>query len=102
MTHQRVYGGGGGRGLAAAEVGASERLTHCRLLLQVAPPRMDMTLAELQEMASRQQQQIDAQQQLLASKVEEGAELLWFYLNKERNPGVRTAQVRVSINHNWL
>ncbi|KAJ8366056.1 hypothetical protein SKAU_G00148870 [Synaphobranchus kaupii] len=34
----------------------------------VAPPRMDMTLAELQEMASRQQQQIDAQQQLLASK----------------------------------
>ncbi|KAJ8371768.1 hypothetical protein AAFF_G00302380 [Aldrovandia affinis] len=34
----------------------------------VAPPRMDMTLNELQEMASRQQQQIDAQQQLLASK----------------------------------
>uniref|UniRef100_A0A8C4D9S5 Apoptosis-stimulating of p53 protein 2 n=1 Tax=Dicentrarchus labrax TaxID=13489 RepID=A0A8C4D9S5_DICLA len=35
---------------------------------QVATPRMDMTLAELQEMAARQQQQIDAQQQLLASK----------------------------------
>ncbi|XP_058240313.1 apoptosis-stimulating of p53 protein 2a isoform X2 [Hemibagrus wyckioides] len=34
----------------------------------VAAPRMDMTLAELQEMATRQQQQIDAQQQLLASK----------------------------------
>ncbi|XP_072525810.1 apoptosis-stimulating of p53 protein 2a isoform X2 [Salminus brasiliensis] len=34
----------------------------------VAAPRMDMTLAELQEMAARQQQQIDAQQQLLASK----------------------------------
>ncbi|XP_063730885.1 apoptosis-stimulating of p53 protein 2a isoform X2 [Eleginops maclovinus] len=34
----------------------------------VVTPRMDMTLAELQEMASRQQQQIDAQQQLLASK----------------------------------
>ncbi|XP_073337703.1 apoptosis-stimulating of p53 protein 2a isoform X3 [Pagrus major] len=34
----------------------------------VATPRMDMTLAELQEMASRQQQQIEAQQQLLASK----------------------------------
>ncbi|XP_074502002.1 apoptosis-stimulating of p53 protein 2a isoform X3 [Sebastes fasciatus] len=34
----------------------------------VATPRMDMTLAELQEMAARQQQQIDAQQQLLASK----------------------------------
>ena len=36
---------------------------------QVATPRMDMTLAELQEMAARQQQQIEAQQQLLASKV---------------------------------
>ncbi|TSP25426.1 Apoptosis-stimulating of p53 protein 2 [Bagarius yarrelli] len=34
----------------------------------VGAPRMDMTLAELQEMATRQQQQIDAQQQLLASK----------------------------------
>lgn len=40
-------------------------------VLQVAAPRMDMTLAELQEMATRQQQQIDAQQQLLASKVDE-------------------------------
>lgn len=30
---------------------------------------MDMTLAELQDMATRQQQQIEAQQQLLASKV---------------------------------
>lgn len=39
------------------------------LSLQVATPRMDMTLAELQEMAARQQQQIEAQQQLLASKV---------------------------------
>uniref|UniRef100_A0A3Q2W5K2 Tumor protein p53 binding protein, 2a n=1 Tax=Haplochromis burtoni TaxID=8153 RepID=A0A3Q2W5K2_HAPBU len=34
----------------------------------VATPQMDMTLAELQEMAARQQQQIEAQQQLLASK----------------------------------
>ncbi|XP_063047157.1 apoptosis-stimulating of p53 protein 2a isoform X2 [Engraulis encrasicolus] len=34
----------------------------------VTAPRMDMTLAELQEMAARQQQQIDAQQQLLASR----------------------------------
>lgn len=34
----------------------------------VGAPRMDMTLAELQEMATRQQQQIEAQQQLLASK----------------------------------
>lgn len=30
---------------------------------------MDLTLAELQEMASRQQQQIEAQQQVLATKV---------------------------------
>lgn len=30
---------------------------------------MDMTLAELQEMASRQQQQIEVQQQMLANKV---------------------------------
>lgn len=37
--------------------------------LQVTTPRMDMTLAELQEMASRQQQQIEAQQQMLANKV---------------------------------
>lgn len=36
---------------------------------KVVTPRMDMTLAELQEMAARQQQQIEAQQQLLASKV---------------------------------
>uniref|UniRef100_A0A3Q3WMM3 Uncharacterized protein n=1 Tax=Mola mola TaxID=94237 RepID=A0A3Q3WMM3_MOLML len=35
---------------------------------RMATPRMDMTLAELQEMAARQQQQIEAQQQLLASK----------------------------------
>lgn len=39
------------------------------LSLKMATPRMDMTLAELQEMAARQQQQIEAQQQLLASKV---------------------------------
>ncbi|KFP02001.1 Apoptosis-stimulating of p53 protein 2, partial [Calypte anna] len=34
----------------------------------VTAPRMDMTLAELQEMASRQQQQIEAQQLMLANK----------------------------------
>ncbi|XP_056100887.1 apoptosis-stimulating of p53 protein 2a [Rhinichthys klamathensis goyatoka] len=34
----------------------------------VSGPRMDMTLAELQEMAAKQQRQIDTQQQLLASK----------------------------------
>lgn len=35
----------------------------------MAAPHMDITLSELQEMASRQQQQINAQQQLLATKV---------------------------------
>ncbi|KAI4900518.1 hypothetical protein NFI96_026657 [Prochilodus magdalenae] len=35
----------------------------------MVPPRMDITLSELQEMASRQQQQINAQQELLANKV---------------------------------
>ncbi|XP_037366171.1 apoptosis-stimulating of p53 protein 2 isoform X1 [Talpa occidentalis] len=34
----------------------------------VNSPRMDLTLAELQEMASRQQQQIETQQQMLATK----------------------------------
>ncbi|XP_075386761.1 apoptosis-stimulating of p53 protein 2 isoform X2 [Tenrec ecaudatus] len=34
----------------------------------VNSPRTDLTLAELQEMASRQQQQIEAQQQMLATK----------------------------------
>uniref|UniRef100_A0A3Q1HE01 Tumor protein p53 binding protein, 2a n=1 Tax=Anabas testudineus TaxID=64144 RepID=A0A3Q1HE01_ANATE len=43
-------------------------LTPLPFSFQVATPRMDMTLAELQEMAARQQQQIEAQQQLLASK----------------------------------
>lgn len=40
---------------------------------QVVAPHVDMTLAELQEMAARQQQQIEAQQQLLASKVGMGS-----------------------------
>ncbi|CAM5102866.1 unnamed protein product [Eretmochelys imbricata] len=39
-----------------------------RLENGISVPRMDMTLAELQEMASRQQQQIEAQQQMLANK----------------------------------
>ncbi|XP_029030747.1 apoptosis-stimulating of p53 protein 2-like isoform X3 [Betta splendens] len=42
--------------------------TDRRMENGVVAPRMDMTLAELQEMAARQQQQIEAQQQLLASK----------------------------------
>ncbi|KAF7650579.1 hypothetical protein LDENG_00123470 [Lucifuga dentata] len=34
----------------------------------LSAPRLDVTLSELQDLATRQQQQIDAQQQLLASK----------------------------------
>ncbi|XP_016076658.1 PREDICTED: apoptosis-stimulating of p53 protein 2 [Miniopterus natalensis] len=41
---------------------------HRRTENGVNSPRMDLTLAELQEMASRQQQQIEAQQQMLATK----------------------------------
>ncbi|XP_029790795.1 apoptosis-stimulating of p53 protein 2 isoform X1 [Suricata suricatta] len=41
---------------------------HRRKENGVSSPRMDLTLAELQEMASRQQQQIEAQQQMLATK----------------------------------
>lgn len=36
---------------------------------QVMAPRLDMTLSDLQDLATRQQQQINSQQQLLASKV---------------------------------
>lgn len=39
-------------------------------VLQVLAPRLDVTLSDLQDLATRQQQQIDAQQQLLASKVQ--------------------------------
>ncbi|XP_041491387.1 apoptosis-stimulating of p53 protein 2 isoform X2 [Microtus oregoni] len=41
---------------------------HRRKENGVNSPRMDLTLAELQEMASRQQQQIETQQQMLATK----------------------------------
>uniref|UniRef100_A0A8C3KTI0 Tumor protein p53 binding protein 2 n=1 Tax=Calidris pygmaea TaxID=425635 RepID=A0A8C3KTI0_9CHAR len=43
-------------------------LSKFHFVPQVSAPRMDMTLAELQDMASRQQQQIEAQQQMLANK----------------------------------
>uniref|UniRef100_A0A8C5Q5F4 Tumor protein p53 binding protein 2 n=1 Tax=Leptobrachium leishanense TaxID=445787 RepID=A0A8C5Q5F4_9ANUR len=42
--------------------------TDRRIENGVNGPRMDMTLAELQEMAARQQQQIEAQQQMLSTK----------------------------------
>lgn len=40
-------------------------------VVQVSSPWRDMTLAELQEMSARQQRQIDTQQQLLASQVQD-------------------------------
>uniref|UniRef100_A0A8C4HHG5 SH3 domain-containing protein n=1 Tax=Dicentrarchus labrax TaxID=13489 RepID=A0A8C4HHG5_DICLA len=40
----------------------------CVFVLQLSAPRLDMTLSDLQDLATRQQQQINAQQQLLASK----------------------------------
>ncbi|MGH0148996.1 UNVERIFIED_CONTAM: hypothetical protein FKN15_051983 [Acipenser sinensis] len=38
------------------------------LLIEVGNPRVELTLSELQEMATRQQQQIEAQQQMLVAK----------------------------------
>uniref|UniRef100_A0A7N6F886 SH3 domain-containing protein n=1 Tax=Anabas testudineus TaxID=64144 RepID=A0A7N6F886_ANATE len=43
-------------------------LHHQRAPGRESAPRLDMTLSELQDLATRQQQQINAQQQLLASK----------------------------------
>ncbi|XP_066236972.1 apoptosis-stimulating of p53 protein 2 isoform X1 [Saccopteryx leptura] len=48
--------------------GVKGPVDHRRKENGVNSPRMDLTLAELQEMASRQQQQIEAQQQMLATK----------------------------------
>lgn len=38
-------------------------------VLQVGNPRVELTLSELQDMAARQQQQIENQQQMLVAKV---------------------------------
>lgn len=42
-------------------------VTSC--VLQVGNPRVELTLSELQDMAARQQQQIENQQQMLVAKV---------------------------------
>lgn len=48
----------------------SQEISDSTLLVwQVPAPLQDMTLSDLQDLATRQQQQINAQQQLLASKV---------------------------------
>uniref|UniRef100_H2U1S4 Tumor protein p53 binding protein, 2a n=1 Tax=Takifugu rubripes TaxID=31033 RepID=H2U1S4_TAKRU len=63
----REQGKSGSRGLEPKRNGVKAPQDR-RMENGVTTPRMDMTLAELQEMAARQQQQIEAQQQLLASK----------------------------------
>ncbi|XP_018595695.2 apoptosis-stimulating of p53 protein 2a isoform X3 [Scleropages formosus] len=72
LRHERVPGresAGGSRGQdhTVKRNGVKTPMDR-RMENGVSGPRMDMTLAELQEMATRQQQQIEAQQQLLASK----------------------------------
>ncbi|KAL2086052.1 hypothetical protein ACEWY4_017111 [Coilia grayii] len=60
---------GGQRGPEVPPKRSSLKNNTDRLLENgLTPPTMNATLTELQEMASRQQQQINAQQQLLASK----------------------------------
>lgn len=39
------------------------------IFVSIQVPRVELTLSELQEMATRQQQQIEAQQQMLVAKV---------------------------------
>nr|XP_014351869.1 PREDICTED: apoptosis-stimulating of p53 protein 2 isoform X2 [Latimeria chalumnae] len=54
----------------------------------VSGPRMDMTLAELQEMAARQQQQIEAQQKLLATKEQR----LWYLKQQDQRQQQQAAE----------
>ncbi|XP_068597720.1 apoptosis-stimulating of p53 protein 2-like [Brachionichthys hirsutus] len=69
LRHNRAPGreSGGSRGSEPKRNGVKSPPDR-RMENGLATPRMDMTLAELQEMAARQQQQIEAQQQLLATK----------------------------------
>lgn len=59
------------RGLASIvrtlDVHKHINVTFC--VLQVGNPRVELTLSELQDMAARQQQQIENQQQMLVAKV---------------------------------
>ncbi|XP_023686839.1 apoptosis-stimulating of p53 protein 2-like isoform X1 [Paramormyrops kingsleyae] len=71
LRHERAPGRdvGGSRTLEhMAKRNGGKTGTDRRMENGVVAPHIDMTLAELQEMAARQQQQIEAQQQLLASK----------------------------------
>uniref|UniRef100_A0A671TD14 Apoptosis-stimulating of p53 protein 2-like n=1 Tax=Sinocyclocheilus anshuiensis TaxID=1608454 RepID=A0A671TD14_9TELE len=63
MRHDRAPGHDTGEKESEREVNRTVVLSKV-----TESPHMDITLSELQEMASRQQQQINAQQQLLATK----------------------------------
>lgn len=60
----------------------------------MVPPRMDITLSELQEMAARQQQQINAQQQLLASKEQR---LRFLKLQDQRQQQLTSEQEKLQL-----
>ncbi|XP_059186752.1 apoptosis-stimulating of p53 protein 2-like [Centropristis striata] len=67
LRHQRAPGRDAGGSRAADQMLKRNQL-KASLENGVSAPRLDMTLSDLQDLAARQQQQINAQQQLLASK----------------------------------
>ncbi|XP_023130046.2 apoptosis-stimulating of p53 protein 2-like isoform X1 [Amphiprion ocellaris] len=71
LRHQRAPGRDAGGSRAADQMMKRNQgkasVERC-LENGVSAPRLDVTLSELQDLATRQQQQINAQQQLLASK----------------------------------
>ncbi|KAG8014492.1 Apoptosis-stimulating of p53 protein 2 [Nibea albiflora] len=71
LHHQRAPGReSGGSRLADQMMKRNQVKASVERCLEngVSAPRLDMTLGDLQDLATRQQQQINAQQQLLASK----------------------------------
>lgn len=65
-----------GAGAARSTLSRCATLT-CAPFAFIQLPRVQLTLSELQEMASRQQQQIEAQQQMLVAKVTHAGSLWW-------------------------
>lgn len=71
LRHQRAPGRDTGGSRAADQMMKRNQVkaTVERCLENgISPPRLDLTLSDLQDLATRQQQQINAQQQLLVSK----------------------------------
>ncbi|XP_056303671.1 apoptosis-stimulating of p53 protein 2b isoform X1 [Danio aesculapii] len=69
LRHDRAPGHDTGGHRTPESLAKRSNIVKDRLMENgMAAPHMDITLSELQEMASRQQQQINAQQQLLATK----------------------------------